>query len=481
MKVYRTAVLVVGAVAAAGVASAQIYPPGGGYPYPGRRLPTSGPGIPIPGRSGKQQKDSKTASQPLPNFRGHLKQMDNKSITLELDDFRVLEFRRTDKTKFFKNGDELKTPNFAAGDQISVEGSEDPNGDMTAVNVYWEKAASKSTETKDGVVDTWADDVKPPAVEHKPPAAKPDADDPGPPKLQRGRVADPSREKSKGVPDAPQSAANAPPPPAPAVRTPDAHSEPPHTAASDEDVLPTVLNQHLDPLIRKASEAALEFTEGLPAYVCQEMMARFQSSSKPANWQPIDVVSANLVYENGKEDYRDIAINGKPLKKGSKMKDTEGAWSTGEFGTLLIDLFSPATAADFRPHGTSRIAGVNAKIYDFSVERERSHWSITMGAQTYEPPYRGSVWIDPQTARVLRIEMQAHGFPESFPSDHVEGAVDYEYVRLGDMKQYLLPVHSENLMCQRGSNLCSKLTIDFRNYHKYTGESSVTFGDTVKK
>ena len=86
------------------------------------------------------------------------------------------------------------------------------------------------------------------------------------------------------------------------------------------------------------------------------------------------------------------------------------------------------------------------------------------------------MWIDPQTARVMRIEMQANSFPEAFPIDHVEGATDYQNIRLGDMKQYLLPVHSENLSCQRGTSYCSKNVIDFRNYHKYAGESTVTFG-----
>ena len=116
-------------------AQAQVYPgggypgggyPGGGYPgqypYPGGRGPTV-PGIPIP-RKGTTQ-PSKDASQPLPNFRGKLKQMDAKTITLELGDNRVLEFKRTDKTKFYKGGEELKSPEFKPGDQVSIEGPED--------------------------------------------------------------------------------------------------------------------------------------------------------------------------------------------------------------------------------------------------------------------------------------------------------------------------------------------------------------------
>jgi len=113
------------------------------------------------------------------------------------------------------------------------------------------------------------------------------------------------------------------------------------------------------------------------------------------------------------------------------------------------------------------------------VAREGSHWSIHASSQTYNPPYVGSVWIDPATSRVLRIEMEAKGMPSEFPLDHVESATDYQYIRLGDAKQYLLPVHAETLSCQRGTPYCSRNVIDFRNYHKYTGESSITFGATT--
>jgi hypothetical protein len=36
-------------------------------------------------------------------------------------------------------------------------------------------------------------------------------------------------------------------------------------------------------------------------------------------------------------------------------------------------------------------------------------------------------------------------------------------------------VHAENLGCQRGSSICTKNSIDFRDYHKYSGESTITF------
>jgi hypothetical protein len=230
-----------------------------------------------------------------------------------------------------------------------------------------------------------------------------------------------------------------------------------------------------DDLIRKAADTALDFTEKLPNYVCQELMSRYESTTKPASWHALDVVGMEVVYQDQKEDYRKITLNGRPVNK--KLEEMGGAWSTGEFGTVLIDLFAPQTNADFHYQRDSRMASVLTKEYTFNVTHANSHWTIHMGSQQYDPAYKGTVWIDPKTARVMRIEMQAYGFPTDFASDAVESATDYEYVRLGDAQQYLLPVHAETLSCQRGTPYCSRNTIDFRNYKKYTGESSITFGD----
>ena len=346
----------------------------------------------------------------LPNFRGKLKEMDAKVIRLELDDYRVLEFRVTGKTKYIKNGDDIKSPKFSPGDQLSVEGSEEPDGSMTAVNVYWEKAAAAggTQETKDAPVDTWKNAPPPEsATERTAPPAPRAGDDPGPPVLRRGK---PVQRDADATPEPP-----AEPPKQIAGNLPLPAADLPQRAAAPEkaeDQSPLGSHQE-DPLIRKATEAALEFTESLPNYVCQEMMSRAESSSQPANWSPMDVVSVEVVYENGRENYRNLAVNGKATSK--KMEELGGAWSTGEFGTVLIDLFSPATAAEFQSRGESRIAGLTAKLYDFSVERGNSHWTLHFGSQSYEPAYGGRVWIDPQTGRVLRIEMQAHELPRISP------------------------------------------------------------------
>jgi hypothetical protein len=397
-----------------------------------------------------------------------------------------MEFHLSGKTKYFKKGDAIKSPEFAEGDTLSVEASTEPDGSLAAANVYWEEAASATTTSsrdKNGdVVDTWKDKPAEPATVKSPPPAPADPDDPGPPKLRRGvpqaqarKTEPPPAEPPKEAPkETPKQVAVNLPPPTPGINLPEPTGIALPRAEPAEDQSPLGSHQE-DALIRKASEAALEFTESLPNYVVQEFMTRSQSDTKPVSWHAMDVVAADVVYESGREDYRNIKVNGKAVNK--PINEIGGSWSTGEFGTLLIDLFSPSTGAEFHYRGEGRIAGMTAKMYDFSVVRERSHWNVIMGPQQYSPAYSGTTWIDPRNGRVLRIELEAKNFPRDFPSDQVESAVDYQYVRLGGAQEFLLPVHAENLSCQRNSMLCSKNAIDFRNYHKYTGESNIQFGD----
>ena len=317
------------------------------------------------------------------------------------------------------------------GDRVSVEATSNQRGFLFARSVSWEGSSDK-TETSG----------EPPAAAPAP--APRDRDDPGPPTLKRG--APPPRQTSEPEPDTAPSAS-------------------PERAAAPAN----------DPYIQKARAAAAAFSQGLPDYVCKEYMARYVSTTRPVDWHALDVVSTDVVYEKGRESYRNVAVNGKPANK--SIEQLDGAWSTGEFGTMLLDLLSPATAADFRFRRQSVTAGVTARVYDFEVQQPNSHWHVMVASQSIDPAYKGSVWIEPESGRVLRIESQARALPREFPVDMVESAVDYDRVRIGS-REFLLPVHAESLSCQRGSSNCSRNSLDFRNYHKYEANSNIEFSST---
>jgi hypothetical protein len=238
--------------------------------------------------------------------------------------------------------------------------------------------------------------------------------------------------------------------------------DPPPTAPAPADSKRTRSPSPSESLIERAREAAFEFSENLPNFICQEMMARYRQRGREES--PLDVVSAEIIYDHGKEGYRNVKIDDRPTD--TSLEEISGSWSTGEFASTLLSLFSTDTNAQFRSGGASSISGLRAQVYDFEVAKANSRWTVRFDSQTLVPAYKGSVWVDPSTARVLRIEMQARNIPSDFPMDTIESAVDYSYVSIGGTS-FLLPVHAESLGCPRGAGDCSHNIIDFRNYHEF--------------
>ncbi len=139
-------------------------------------------------------------------------------------------------------------------------------------------------------------------------------------------------------------------------------------------------------LIEQAREAAATFLEGLPNYVCQEQTTRYVSETRQPSWNVVDVVSAEVVYDDHQESYRNLQINGRPTKK---APEDSGAWSTGEFGTILGNLFAPQSAADFKYVQEDTISHRATSVFDFKVLRVRSNWKIWVPGQYIVPSLQG--------------------------------------------------------------------------------------------
>jgi hypothetical protein len=229
-----------------------------------------------------------------------------------------------------------------------------------------------------------------------------------------------------------------------------------------------------DPVIENAREAAFSFVETLPNYVVKQFTTRYGTEAArggKTSWRAIDTVTADVVSENGTEAYKNILVNGKPPREAIEKT---GAWSTGEYASLLQDVLAPQTDADFHGQRATTIVNRAAYRYDFTVQRTNSHWHVYAASESYTPEYNGTIWIDKQNYRVLRIELSAQKLPRTFLLDTVESAVDYDYFTIGDGK-FLLPAHSEALSCVRGTGECTRNVIDFRNYKKFSAETSITF------
>lgn len=226
----------------------------------------------------------------------------------------------------------------------------------------------------------------------------------------------------------------------------------------------------LDPVIEKARQVAFDWVDSLPNFLCQQITYRFQSDTKPADFKMKDRVTAELAHEGAKDEFRNLEINGKKLKKGSP--EESGTWSVGEFGSMAADVLNPSSGAKFEKRGSETVGSRMAKWYDYSVEQANSHWKVNFEGRPIYPAYKGSIWIDEETHRVLRLEMQGRQLPADYPMDKVEMMVEYGRVKIGQ-REHLMPVKSGSLGCKRGTLICVNNQTEYRNYRQFASESTI--------
>jgi hypothetical protein len=374
-----------------------------------------------------------TAELPAVTYEGKLTDLTDKLIVLELDEGRAFNFKRAGNTQFFKADQTVKPQELTPGDRVSIVARMDDRAFLVAMKVsYVELTPEKEAEI---------------AVRVR--AAKEAADQPNM-VMRRAELGPVLKRRDTGDGDeASSSAATSSSKSAAFDRTPEN-----------------------DPLISKAQDAAFTFSDSLPNFLCEESMGRFSQDHRASGWQSLDTVSAEVIYEDGQESYRNLKIDGRPTDK--KIEQLSGSWSTGEFATTMRNLFHPASDTRFRYVEETTLLDRRARVYDFEVEQVNSHWNVQIEARKITPGYAGSVWLDAGTGRVLRLETHAVGIPTDFPMDQIESSVDYSTVEIGG-EGVLMPSHAENLGCQRGSNYCSRNVIDFRNYRKYVSDSTIKF------
>lgn len=231
-----------------------------------------------------------------------------------------------------------------------------------------------------------------------------------------------------------------------------------------------------DPVFLKAIEANKAFDQELPNFLCQQFMTRSSSRNLGKKWKDEDVVEAEVLIVDDHEQYRDIKIDGRPT--GAKdLSQIGGVWSMGEYGTVVWNLFNPPSRTQFTEEGPDLVGDRQTLVYRYKIEQENSRWKLHMNGQTYSPGHHGKVWIDLENGRALRVEMEATFLPYDFPLWTAAGMLQYEDVEI-DGQSYLLPAMAENTVCVRDSAVCSRINIDFRDYQKFSSESTLFTTDS---
>ncbi len=220
-------------------------------------------------------------------------------------------------------------------------------------------------------------------------------------------------------------------------------------------------------LVSKLCEFALSYRHQLPDFIVQQTTTS-EGMSKT-------VIKAQVTFQAGLEHYSNVTIDGRPAPVSAITTTPPNEMqfsSTGEFGPALLDLFKIPGATEFKFKKTSVLRNQPVAIYEFHVpEKKNVFWTFRIAdGRAFRPEFNGEVWLQPETGRPLREEMEPASLPPGSEITSAKTVIDYAMTALGDAGTYLLPVKSESTLCNQGMygmGACTTNVIVFQRYRKF--------------
>jgi hypothetical protein len=221
------------------------------------------------------------------------------------------------------------------------------------------------------------------------------------------------------------------------------------------------------PLLDQARRHAAEFINDLPNFVVTQIVTRSVRTPGKKDWRLQDKLEIEVSYRaKTGEQFKLTRYNDKPTQM--TYDQLKGATSTGEFGSILEAVFSPNSQAEFKEVRREAFHGHQTVIYNYWVKEMFSSNTITDGnsGRAVTTAYSGSVWIDTESGRVLRIKQSSDGIPPGFSITLAERAVEYDWIAF-DGQRYLLPVYAEVILGNAVKRYYLRNVIELRNYHMF--------------
>jgi hypothetical protein len=257
------------------------------------------------------------------------------------------------------------------------------------------------------------------------------------------------------------AALEAPPPPAPKLVV---AGPPPPDSIEQKRILAEI------------TESARNYTKNLPNFICLQVTRRYADNSGLENFRLIDTIAERLSYFEQKEDYKVVSVNGVPVTGSVKHEQKNGASSSGEFGSILKEIFDPETQTQFNWERWATLRGKRMYVFNFHVRQLNSKYTIYADAvkRTIVAGYHGLIYADRDNNLVMRIKMEVEDLPVDFPVQSVELDMNYDFTKISG-QEYLLPLKSQ-IRSHEGKFIV-KNEVEFRLYNRFGADTNIQFGD----
>jgi hypothetical protein len=227
-------------------------------------------------------------------------------------------------------------------------------------------------------------------------------------------------------------------------------------------------------MLAEARRTALAYASSLPDFMCTEVVHRYLGEG--GGWGLKDTLHLKLTYFDHKEDYKLLTINGHATQK--DYEDAGGSISEGEFGSILLQVFEPKSAAQFRWDHWTTLRKRDAHVLSFRITPEHSSyhlaygWTGQSGRDSTIVGQHGFVYIDRETNRVLRIWAEADSIPWDFPVQETTTMLDYDFTEISGQK-YIVPLRADVRI--GSTQMHSRNVLEFQNYQKFGADATISF------
>jgi hypothetical protein len=237
-------------------------------------------------------------------------------------------------------------------------------------------------------------------------------------------------------------------------------------------VIPPPSPAELKEILQEITDKALDYTRSLPNFICAQVTTRSFDPSGTESWHQEDKIQEQLSYVDGKEDYKVLLVNNLPVAN-MKHEQLRGLTSSGEFGTMLYQIFTPQTETQFDWERWATLRGKRMYVFSFRVAQDHSDYSIyhAPSGRTVVAGYHGLIYADAVTKQIMRIKMECDGL-EGFPINQVSLTLDYAPTKISD-QSFVLPMAAE-VRTREGRTL-GRNVMQFSLYRKFGADATITF------
>ena len=230
-------------------------------------------------------------------------------------------------------------------------------------------------------------------------------------------------------------------------------------------------------VLEQVRQYALNYSKSLPDFLCLQVTRRYLDRhfvpGNEGSWSPVDRVAAKLTYFGQAEKYELLSSNDTSLF-GKDYESVGGAISTGEFGSVLKQIFDPQSSTEFHWERWGTLRGQLSHVYSYRIDRAHSAETIDYNhQQQVTPAYHGLIFARKGSNVILRVTVEPD-IPESFPIQEVHETIDYGDIDISGQK-FVLPLSAEVVM--RSDRVANRNEIEFRAYRKYSADTSIKFDD----